>query len=234
MKTIIGIIGGMGPMATCDLMKKIILHTDARSDQEHLHILVDCNTNIPDRTAAIIDNGESPLPEMIKSALRLQAMGAQALVVACNTAHFFLEDLQKSISIPIISILNETALHLHHKGFRSVAVLGTYGTICSGVYSNALTSMDISCTYPNNEDQQFIMSLIYDYVKAGKDYPHPEKVHAMVNRLKAQGVQALVLGCTELPILFAKMDVTLPIIDPTVVLACAAIRFADGNLRVIR
>lgn len=107
MKTIIGIIGGMGPMATCDLMKKIILHTDAGSDQEHLHILVDCNTNIPDRTVAIIANGESPLPEMIKSALRLQAMGAQALVVACNTAHYFLEDLKKTISIPIISILHE-------------------------------------------------------------------------------------------------------------------------------
>ena len=230
MKTIIGIIGGMGPMATCDLMKKIILHTDAESDQEHLHILVDCNTNIPDRTAAIIDNGESPLPEMIKSALRLQAMGAQALVVACNTAHFFLEDLQKSISIPIISILNETAVHLHHKGFRSVAVLGTYGTICSGVYGNALTSMDISCTYPNNEDQQFIMSLIYDYVKAGK-MAESSLFLEQLKKMSVQGAQAFVLGCTELPMVFQDGDFGIKFIDSLDVMAKRAVEMAGYPLK---
>lgn len=231
MKTIIGIIGGMGPMVTCDLMKKIISHTDARVDQEHVHLLVDCNTDIPDRTAAIIGSGESPLPEMIKSASRLQAMGAQALVISCNTAHYFLEDLKKSVDIPIISILHETANYLLHCGVHSVAVLGTDGTIQSGVYGNALKSMGISYIYPSSEDQQLIMSFIYDYVKAGKEYPHPEKINDMVDRLKNQGAQALVLGCTELPILFANLDVKIPLIDPTDILARAAILFAQANLK---
>lgn len=231
MKTMIGIIGGMGPMATCDLMEKIIYHTDARVDQEHVHLLVDCNTDIPDRTAAIIRNGESPLQEMIKSASRLQAMGAQALVIACNTAHYFLEDLKKSVDIPIISILQETANYLCRCGIHSVAVLGTDGTIQSEVYGNALKSMGIFYTYPTTEDQRFMMSLIYDYVKAGTDYPHPEKIDSMVNRLKEQGAQALVLGCTELPILFAKLDVKILLIDPTDILARAVIHFAHANLK---
>lgn len=231
MKRKIGIIGGMGPMATCDLMQKIILQTEATIDQEHVHILVDCNTNIPDRTAAIIGDGESPLPEMIKSASRLQAMGAQALVVACNTAHYFLQDLEKSVEIPIISILQEVGRHLRQCGYLSVAVLGTYGTIRSGVYGNVLTKMGIACTYPTEDDQQLIMSLIYDYVKAGKDYPHPKLIYAMVNRLKAQDIQALVLGCTELPILFAKLDTVLPVVDPTDILARAVIRFSGCKLK---
>lgn len=231
MKPIIGIIGGMGPMATCDLMEKIISNTDARVDQEHVHMLVDCNTNIPDRTAAIISHEESPLPEMIKSALRLQEMGAQALVMACNTAHYFLSELVKSVDIPIISMLHETAKHLRRCSIHSVAVLGTCGTIYSGVYGDVLTDMGISYIYPTPEDQQFLMSLIYDYVKAGKDYPCPKEIDDMVNRLKAQGAQALILGCTELPILFEKLETNIPTIDPTGVLARAVIHFAQGNVK---
>ena len=227
----IGIIGGMGPMATCDLMRKIIHLTDAHTDQAHVHMMVDCNTNIPDRTGAIVDGLESPVPEMCRSAIGLQEMGAQALVIACNTAHYFLKEIQNSVDIPILSMPHETARYLLDQGFHSVAVLGTYGTIRSGVYGDTLAGMDIACVYPNASDQRFIMSLIYDYVKAGKDYPHPEKVQTMVNRLKEKGVQALVLGCTELPILFANLEVSLPVIDPTNVLARSVIRFAGSKLK---
>ena len=86
----IGIIGGMGPLATCDLMEKIIDYTDAASDQEHIHVLVDSNTNIPDRTEAILHGGENPVPEMVKSAWKLESMGADILIMPCNTAHYLL------------------------------------------------------------------------------------------------------------------------------------------------
>ena len=108
MKTI-GIIGGMGPMATVDLMQKIILATDACEDQNHIPILVDNNTNIPDRTAAILGQGTSPVPELLKSAERLTAQGADFLIMGCNTAHFFLPLLMPYLKIPFIRMIETTA-----------------------------------------------------------------------------------------------------------------------------
>ena len=93
MQKSIGIIGGMGALATCDLFKKIFDMTDAKSDQEHIHIYIDCNTNIPDRTKALVEGGADPVPELVRSGLRLESMGADVLVMPCNTAHYFYEQL---------------------------------------------------------------------------------------------------------------------------------------------
>lgn len=232
MKKTIGIIGGMGPLATCDLMEKIIRHTDAACDQEHIRICVDSNTNIPDRTDAILHHGESPLPEMAKSAVRLQAMGADMLLIACNTAHYFLPELQGYVDIPILDMLSETAKHLKERGICKAAVLATDGTVQTGIYDKALAGVGICPVYPNAEEQKMIMSLVYDYVKAGKScIDLAGQIAAMEQRLKQQGVQALVLGCTELPIVFDQLGASIPVVDPTEVLACVAVRFAGGKLK---
>ena len=112
MNPVIGIIGGMGPLATCDLMQKIIEYTDADTDQEHVRICVDCNTNIPDRTTAILHGGKSPVPELVKSAKRLEAMGAQVLIMSCNTAHYFYDDMIPYSETPFLNMINETAAFL--------------------------------------------------------------------------------------------------------------------------
>lgn len=230
MNKIVGILGGMGPMATCDLMKKVIDNTDASCDQEHIRICVDCNTNIPDRTAAIMGKGEDPRPEMIKSAIRLQSMGANVIIVPCNTAHYFLPDVQKCVDIPILNMLKETANELFLKGVSIVAVLATNGTILSGLYDVELKKVGITPVHPDEEDQKLIMLLIYDYVKAGKSYPFTEKILEMEKRLIDKGAQALILGCTELPIAFSQINTSLPTIDPTTVLARVAIRYTNGRL----
>lgn len=231
MNKTIGILGGMGPVATCDLMKKIIDHTDASHDQEHLRVCVDSNTNIPDRTAAILGKGSDPRPEMIKSAVRLQGMGADVLIISCNTAHYFLSDVEKCVDIPILHMPRETAKELREKGVRTVALLATDGTIQSGLYDQELKAQSIVCVHPNAEEQKMIMSLIYDYVKAGKAYPHVEKIQKMQERLKQQGVECMILGCTELPIAFAQWDTSIPTIDPTDVLARSAIRYTGNKLK---
>lgn len=231
MNKTIGILGGMGPMATCDLMKKIIERTEASCDQEHFRICVDSNTNIPDRTAAILGNGEDPRPEMIKSAIRLQAMGAEVLIIPCNTAHYFLDDVAKSVEIPFVHMPRETAKVLSAQGVRAAAVLATDGTIQSGIYDRELKNLDITPIHPDPDDQKTIMSLIYDYVKAGKDYPYPEKLVALQEKLMQQGAQAMILGCTELPLAFAKQELLLPAVDPTDILACSAIRFLGGKVK---
>lgn len=231
MQKTIGILGGMGPMATCDLMKKIIDNTDASCDQEHLRICVDSNTNIPDRTSAILGQGKDPRPEMIKSAVRLRSMGADVIIVSCNTAHYFLSDVEKCVDIPILQMPRETAKSLREQGVKMAVLLATDGTLQSGLYDRELTDQGIVCIHPNAEEQQMIMSLIYDYVKAGKPYPHFEKIRAMQERLAKQGVESMILGCTELPIAFAQWDAIIPTIDPTDVLARSAIRHTNNKLK---
>lgn len=231
MKRAIGILGGMGPLATCDLMEKIIRHTDANSDQEHVHIYVDCNTNIPDRTAAILQHGKDPLPEMVKSAVRLQSMGADVLIMPCNTAHYFLEHIQPFVDIPILNMPQETAKYLCGQKIHTAAVLATDGTLQCGLYDRTLQEVGICPVHPNAQEQKMIMSLIYDCVKAGKPCSFPEQVQAMAERLLEQGAQTLILGCTELPVAFAQLDMQIPTVDPTEILARAAVCFVGGTIK---
>lgn len=227
----IGIVGGMGPLATCDLMNKIINHTDAACDQEYIRICVDCNTNIPDRTGAILHGGADPLPEMVKSAVRLQAMGADVLVMSCNTAHYFYEQICRFIDIPMLHMPLETAKYLAGQGVKKAAVLATDGTVQVGIYEKALKELGIEPVYPNAQDQKFVMSLIYDYVKAGKPITQQSEIKSMVKRLTDAGAETMILGCTELPIVFAQMGEPQPTVDPTEVLACAAIKAVGGKLK---
>ena len=231
MNKTIGIVGGMGPLATCDLMNKIINHTDAGCDQEYIRICVDCNTNIPDRTGAILHGGADPLPEMTKSAVRLQGMGADVLVMSCNTAHYFYDQICRFIDIPMLHMPLETAKHLSEQGVKKAAVLATDGTVQVGIYDKALKDLGIVPIYPNAEEQKLVMSLIYDYVKAGKPITQQAEIKTMVQRLQGEGAQTMILGCTELPIVFAQMDEKLPTVDPTEVLACAAVRAVGGKLK---
>ena len=108
MKKTVGILGGMGPLATADLFRKIITHTRAETDQEHIPVLIDSNTAIPDRTAALLYGGADPMPEMIRSAKRLEAAGADVLVMPCNTAHGYLDRLARQVRIPFLNMIDLT------------------------------------------------------------------------------------------------------------------------------
>lgn len=231
MKKTIGILGGMGPLATCDLMNKIIARTEASCDQEHLHICVDCNTNIPDRTAAILRGGKSPLEEMTKSAVALEKMGAELILVSCNTAHYFVPQVQQAISVPILHMPEETAKYMAQKGVRCAGILATDGTVQSRIYHTALEKFGITPLQPDTGDQKLIMTLIYDYVKAGKPIDLGAEVLAMCQRLQKAGAEMMILGCTELPIVFDQLKLSVPTVDPTDVLATTAIRLAGGRVK---
>ena len=163
----IGIIGGMGPLATYDLAEKILNNTVASCDQDNIPVLIDCNTRIADRTAAILHGGADPRPEMKKSAKRLEEAGADVLIMACNTAHYFYDSVCEGINIPVLHMPRLTAQLLLKKGVKKAGVLATDGTCQSGVYGKALEEEGIEPVYPSSEKQGIIMSLIYDHVKAG-------------------------------------------------------------------
>lgn len=226
-KKTIGIIGGMGPLATVDLFRKIVINTEADSDQEHIRILIDNNTNIPDRTEAIINNGKSPLPQLIKSAVSLWVMGAEILVMPCNTAHYFLSEIQRNVEIPILSMIEATCESLLKRGIKTIGLLATEGTINSGIYQDVFEKNGIEIIKPYKEEQSVINDLIYKGVKAGnKDYD----VSAVRNVMKGildRGAETLVLGCTELPVAMDMYKLDYDVCDPTVELARAAIETAN-------
>lgn len=225
MRKSVGIIGGMGAAATCDLFQKIIMMTDAKSDQEHIHILIDSNTNIPDRTKAILGEGADPVPEMVRSGIRLQSMGADVLVMPCNTAHYFYDRITPFLDIPLLHMPELTAQESKKRKLSKVGLLATDGTLQSGVYHKVLAAQGIAVVTPSPEGQKSVMDVIYNGIKASNWNINIDGFCAAVDELFAQGAESLILGCSELPVAFQVFRLDRPVIDPTSLLAAAAIRF---------
>lgn len=226
MKKILGIIGGMGPAATCDLIQKIISLTRAKSDQEHIHIIADFNTSIPDRTAAILQNGPSPVPELLISAKRLESAGADILLMPCNTAHYYYPQIVQAVRIPVLNMPKETASALADIGVKKAGILATDGTIQANVYGNALLEAGVAPVYPSPAMQAEVMRLIYEGIKAQSVPLNSIPVDAIIRDLTSQGAEKFVLACTELPIAFQALDKMTNCLDATHVLALAAVKSA--------
>ena len=224
MKTV-GIIGGMGPLATVDLFGKIVNLTDAKCDNDHIHILIDNNTYIPDRTSYILGDGENPINELVKSAKRLKDMGADFLIMPCNTAHYFYNDIINQVSIPFINMIEETAIYINNKNIKKAGLLSTTGTINAKVYDNIFKNYNIDVIKPSYENQNIIMDLIYG-IKQGKKEFDIKKIKNVLNELQDSGVECVILGCTELPIAFDLLSLEGNFVDPTEILAKSAIKKA--------
>ena len=231
MKKTIGIVGGMGPLATCDLFRKIVEVTDAKSDQEHVRVCIDNNTEISDRTAAILSGGPDPVPEMVKSAVRLQGMGADVLIMPCNTAHYFYDRLVPFVDTPFLNMIEETAKEIRQKGMKKVGLLATDGTCQSGVYKKVFDAMGIETCMPSPARQRSVMDVIYKGVKAGNLSIDLTGFYEAMEELFADGAETLVLGCTELPVAFDLFQIEKPNIDPTLVLVKAAVRFVGARVK---
>lgn len=231
-KKAIGIIGGMGPAATVDLFKKIVENTAADCDAEHVRVFMDCQPTIPDRTKAILSNGESPVPYLAESAKKLASIGADFLIMPCNTSHYFYEELSALSPVPVMNMIRETAKFLHSQGARKVGLLATDGTIQAGVYQKELEVFGIEALCPSAEGQREVMRLIYDGVKADAPEFPAEAMREIVKDLFLQGATVLVLGCSELPLGFERYGIPLEnTVDAVEVLARAAITEAGYVLK---
>lgn len=231
-KKIIGIIGGMGPLATDDLFHKIIVNTEAEKDQDHIRVLIDNNTNIPDRTEAILYGGDSPVKELSLSASKLEKTGAGLLIMPCNTAHYFYEDVSASVSVPVLNMISITGSILSEQGIKKAGLLATDGTIQSGIYEKELRKYGIEVIKPDAEGQKNIMDMIYNGVKAGLDKYDTKDIIRVIEKIFESGAQILILGCTELPLAMDMYNLDYPSIDPTLELAREAIKQAGAKLSV--
>ena len=233
MKKTIGILGGMGPLATADLLIKITMATRADSDREHIRVYIDSNTAIPDRTAAILSGGEDPVPEMSSALGKLERCGADCVLMACNTAHYFLPRLRERTGIPILDMLEITAnaCARRYPG-KKAAVLGTTGTLRTGLYDRALEKAGVPFLLPDEKQQTFLMHLIYDVVKASRPMqPAEEGWSRLLEELRAGGADYFILACTELPIVANTLPDEGPFVDPTEELARAAVSFCGYPLK---
>ena len=232
MKKTIGILGGMGPLATADLFRKITCLTKADCDNDHIRVYIDSNARIPDRTSAILAGGTDPVPEMTSALRHLEACGADCIIMPCNTAHYVLPQLQAKTEIPFLSMLSATAKTCAAKfPGKTAAVLGTKGTLATGLYDRALETESVRFLLPEETERDELMRLIYDVVKASKPLlPETEAWRALLDGLRARGADYFILGCTELPILADTLPVSGPFVDPTAELAKAAIRFCGYSV----
>ena len=220
---VLGILGGLGPMATVYFYEMITEHTAASCDQEHIDIVINSRATTPDRTGFILGKTkENPLEIMVADSKRLKEYGCTILAIPCNTAHVFYDMLTDAIDIPFLNIMDETAKYLSSLGVKRAGVLATDGTILTKTYNKYLERCGIECITPDEDDQKAIMEIIYGDIKLGK-HPDMEKFFAVSRRLFDKGAQRIILGCTELSLI--KKHVTLPkeYVDSMEVLAKRAI-----------
>lgn len=227
MKTL-GIIGGMGPQATIDLYQKITNHSAAGRDQEHLHIVIDSYPQIPDRTAHICGAGEDPLPYLERSLHRLEAAGAELLLMACNAAHFYYPALRARTALPFLHIAACAVAALAGttpRGSR-VAVLSTRGIRQAGIYRDALQQADYQVVEPDDAQTDALMRCIYDGAKAGNTAAYAP---LLAETAAAIAADSLILACTELPLFLPYWRDGRPLVDATDALARAAVAAAAGK-----
>jgi len=229
---IIGILGGMGPEATVDLFYKIVKLTPVEKDQDHFRIIIDNNPKIPDRTNAIMGNGKNPLPELVATAQNLEKAGADFIIMPCNTAHFFISEIQQSIKIPILNMIKETAHHIKSifPSIKNVGLLATKGTYKTGLYNSFFKEKNIKIFSPSPSEQEKIMKVIYK-VKSGILSEEMKKQMIVISEEQIKkGAEAMIAGCTEIPLILENKDLKVPVIDPTKILAKRAIKVAKNKI----
>ncbi|MBP3367943.1 MAG: amino acid racemase, partial [Clostridia bacterium] len=181
-------------------------HTEASCDQEHIDIILSSRATTPDRTDYILGRSEkSPLPAMVEDARSLEAYGATAIVIPCNTAHYFIDEVRRSVSVPMPSIITETVLHIKKCGFKCAAILATEGTVSSSSYQREFDEHGLSYMLPDERGQALLMELIYGKVKRGI-IPTPEELFAVTDPMFESGCDCAILGCTELSLIGKSID----------------------------
>ncbi|MBW2065137.1 MAG: amino acid racemase [Deltaproteobacteria bacterium] len=231
---VIGILGGMGPEATLDCFGKIIRNAVARRDQDHLRVIVDSNPKVPDRTAAILGHGESPIPALMAGARVLDQAGADFIIIPCISAHFFLDELRNLVKLPILSMLDVVAEAIE-KGYpeiRTVGLMATTGTLRGGVFQQRLKESNVETIVPEEEVQQKVMAAIYDIKDAQPSRSRAEisaELISVAETLISRGARAIIAGCTEIPLVLSQDHLSVPYFDPLLLLARAAIRRAGGK-----
>lgn len=224
---VVGVLGGMGPAATLDFMRKMLDATPAACDQEHVPVVAASIPQVPDRTRAFRGEGVSPLPAMVESGRRLVAAGAGLVVMPCNTAHLWFDELQPALGLPMLHLVDaalEDAVAAAGPGAR-IGLLATDATLASGLYVNRAGG-SVAWLLPTAAETLELVMPGIAAVKAGRLAEGTQRLEDAVRALQRRGAAAVVLGCTEIPLALDAARSPLPLIDATAALARRAVAWA--------
>ncbi len=217
----------MGPEATVDFMATVIAFTPAETDQDHVHMIVDNDPTIPARQDAILRDGADPGPAMAAMAKRLQNAGADFLVIPCNTAHAFSSYVTAAVDIPLLSIIDVTVAACG--AFDKVGLLATEGCLRSMVYQNAFEKIDSELVLPSEDEVREFMNLTFRIKRGDKGDDATAGMLQLSNALTERGAQAIIAGCTEIPLVLHASMLKVPLISSTDELAKHTVAYARGE-----
>jgi aspartate racemase len=227
----IGVIGGLGPMATAYYIELVVRMTEAKYDREHVPMIIYNRPYIPDRTEFILGKSkESPLDAMVSIGKTLVSLGAEYIAIPCITAHYFYQELTGNISVPVINMIGETADYLKANNIEKVGIMATDGTIHSGFFEAELISRGIKVVIPGENCQKKVMSIIYDDIKANRPF-NLDNFRAVETELKERGAQVIILGCTELSLIKRDGKTGPGFIDAMEILAKRTIELSGAALK---
>lgn len=235
MEKVIGIMGGMGPEAGADLFLQITKATHAKTDTDHLHIIMDSNPKMPSRQDAILNGGESPVPAMVATAQNLVKAGADVIIIGANTAHYFYDDVAKQVSVPFLHIIDEAVKETERlvPGIKKVGVMATSAAMKAHVYEKSCDKFGIQVLSVSPDIQDMMQAAIFDHDFGFKYNGRTEKcintAKQVAEYLISQGAEALIMGCTEIPLILGDAKFSVPLIDPNIIIAEAAVKFAKDE-----
>ena len=230
----IGVLGGMGPMATVDFLAKVIELTPASRDQDHLPLIVYSVPQVPDRSASIVEGRESPLPAMIEGLRTLVRAGVECIAIPCNTAHHWYDDLARESSVPVLHIVAAAGGAMQRLGVPDgpVGLLATAGTLAAGIYPARLVRHGYECVIPDNGDVETLVTPGIGLVKAGRVAEAEELLRTAADNLLGRGARVVILACTEIPVALKDDDASEGrYVDATRALAEACVRWSRGDDR---
>ncbi|NDO81160.1 aspartate racemase [Citrobacter sp. NCU1] len=228
MKHTIGILGGMGPAATADMLDKFVYLRGANCDQQHIPLIVSSIPDIPDRTACLLSGGPSPYHYLERYLHMLEEAGAECIVIPCNTAHYWFEDLRAVAKVEMISILDATLGEIP-PSVKRVGLLATNATLATGLYQNKAMAQGLTLISPEDAEQEQVMQAIYA-LKSGNKPVAEKLLFPQIERLISRGAQMIIMGCTEIPLIVSghEEDSGCRFIDSTASLVRAAIRWYES------
>jgi aspartate racemase len=227
----------MGPEATAYFFSLIIKHTAAARDQEHAAVLIYNLPQIPERTPAILGRGPSPLPLLRKGVRTLARAGAGFIVIPCVTAHGFLADIRRASPVPVLSLLDETlaSVKKSNPGLKRAGLLASTGTVRAGLFARTFAKAGVKIITPSEKDQAKLMEAIFGRrgIKSGFVSGTPRRlVISVARRLIRRGAEAIIAGCTEVPLVLSDEDIPVPFIEPMRIGAQAAVVRAGYKLKL--
>lgn len=236
MSKTIGIMGGMGPEATLYMYELIIKNTKVQADQDHIPVIIWSNPKVPPRTDAIFGTGPSPVPLLIEGVKILMQAGADFIVMPCITAHYFIPEVRDQIDFPFISLLDESLKWAKRNipGLKTAGILSSSGTLKSRLFHETFASAGIDILPPTDEEQERVMGAIFGKkgIKAGYTAGSSrETIISIAQALIMRGVQAVIAGCTEIPLVISDSDIPVPLIEPMSIAAEACIREAGYEFK---